>query len=73
MSVQPYRFFQFSTLIRPTMIFFPLRRFAVQGGMGSIRYLYSKNLGTGDKQNDIDIDYWPFTIGLTYYINNQAE
>ena len=47
------RIFQLSTSIRPTVIFFPLPKFGIQVGVGSIRYLYSANRTTDDKQTDL--------------------
>lgn len=68
-TTQQSKIFQFTTLIRPTIVFFPLRTFGIQMSIGSIRYLYSKNVSTKDRQSDVDVSYWPTTIGLTYYLD----
>ena len=72
-STEQSKIFQFSASIKPTIIFFPLPKFGIQGGLASIRYLYSENLRTDDKQNDTEINYLPITIGLTYYIDKKKK
>jgi hypothetical protein len=72
-STEQSKNFQFSTSIRPTIIFFPIPKFGIQGGLGSIRYLSSENLRTDDKQNDIEISHLPITLGLTYYIDKKKR
>jgi hypothetical protein len=72
-STEDSKIFQFSPSVRPTVIFFPIPKFGIQGGLGSIKYLYSRKLKTDNTQSEAEINYWPITLSLTYYMDKRIS
>jgi hypothetical protein len=65
--------YQLAVNTSPNFLFFPSSKWAIEAGIGSIGYNYSRNLSNDGTSNYFNLDYGRVSLGIAYFIRRATE